>query len=152
MKRLIVTLFAIAAAANMSVAGDKLDFSGKWKLDLHKSSFGPIPAPATMMRTVDQKGADITVDNAMTGPDMNLSFHYSTDGKETSNTFMGTDFKSKAAWDGDALMIRNYIDSGGQPVSTNKWTLAADGKTFTDVWSISSPDGNAEVTYVFVKQ
>jgi hypothetical protein len=152
MKRLMTTMIVIAAVANMTVATDKPDFSGKWKLDLEKSSFGPVPPPATMTRTVGQKGPDITVENAMTGPEMNLSFHYSTDGKETSNTFMGTDFKSKAAWDGDALMIRNYIDSGGQPVSTNKWTLAGDGKTFTDVWSISSPDGNAEVTYVFVKQ
>jgi hypothetical protein len=151
MKTLLSTLFVITAAANMAVAGDKPDFSGKWKLDLEKSSFGAVPAPATMIRTVEQKGPDIAIDNALTGPDMNLSFQYSADGKETTNSFMGSDFKSKANWDGKMLVIRNYLPDG-QLASTNKWTLSDDGKTFTDVWSISSPDGNVEVKYVLVKQ
>jgi hypothetical protein len=148
MKTLLFTLFVIAATA---VAGDKPDFSGRWKLDLDKSSFGAMPPPATMIRTVDQKGPTIEIDNALTGPDMSLTFQYSTDGKETTNTFMGSDFKSKANWDGKMLVIRNYLPDG-QLASTNKWTLSDDGKTFTDVWSISSPDGNVEVKYVLAKQ
>jgi hypothetical protein len=153
MKPLMSALFVIAAAANMAVAGDKTDFSGNWKLDLEKSLFGAMPPPAAMTRTVEQNGPDIIVKQVITGPDMNVTFTYSTDGKETANSFMGTDFKSKAHWDGKALMILNDVDAGGAQVkSSNRWTLSDDGKIFTDVLSITSPDGNLEVTYVLVKQ
>jgi hypothetical protein len=153
MRPLMSTLFVIAAAANLTVAGDKPDFSGNWKLDVEKSVFGPLPAPMAMTRTVEQKDPDITVKQIITGPDMDVAFKYSTDGKETANSFMGTDFKSKANWDGKALMIHNDVDAGGAQVkSTNRWTLSDDGKIFTDVLSITSPDGNFEITYVLVKQ
>jgi hypothetical protein len=150
MKTLMITLFAIAAAANMALAGDKPDFSGNWKLDLEKSSFGPLPPPASMIRTIDQKGPDITMQQAMTGPDMNVTLKYSTAGKETANSFMGMDFKSKANWDGKVLLIHNVVDAGGE--STDKWTLSDDGKTFTDVLSISSPDGKIEIAHVLIRQ
>jgi hypothetical protein len=138
---------------SMAVAADKADFSGTWKLDLDKSSFGPMPPPAGMTRTIDQKGPDITVLQSMTGPDMNVTLKYSAEGKETANSFMGTDFKSKAGWDGKVLVIRNDIDAGGTHVtSTDKWALSDDGKTLTDVLSIPSPDGTLEITQVMVKQ
>jgi hypothetical protein len=153
MKQLLCTLFVITAAANVGVAADKPDFSGTWKLDLEKSAFGPMPPPASLTRTIDRKGPDITVQQAMTGPDMNVTLKYSTDGKETANSFMGTDFKSKAAWEGKALVIHNVVDAGGTEVkSTDKWTLSDDGKTFTDVLSISSPDGEFEITHVLTRQ
>jgi hypothetical protein len=150
MKRLISALFVISAAANMAVAADKPDFSGHWKLDVEKSTFGPIPAPASMVRTVEKKGSDLSVEQTLTGPDLYLSFQYSLDGKETANNLMGTDFKSKTNWEGAALIIHNTVEAGGG--STNKWTLSADGKTFTDVLSVTSPEGNFEITYVLVRQ
>jgi hypothetical protein len=152
MRRLMSTLFVIAAAANLAVAGDKPDFSGTWKLDLEKSLFGAAPAPAGMTRTVERKGPDIIVKQIITGPDMNVTFNYSTDGKETANSFMGTDFKSKANWDGNALVIHNDLGAGPQVKSTNLWTLSDDGRIFTDVLSIKSPEGDFEITYVLVKQ
>jgi hypothetical protein len=153
MTRLMSILFVITSAANMAVAAEKPDFSGTWKLDIDKSSFGPMPPPAGMTRTIDQKGPDITVLQSMTGPDMNVTLKYSAEGKETANSFMGTDFKSKAGWDGKALVIHNDVDAGGAHVtSTDKWTLSDDGKTYTDVLSISSPDGNFEIKQVLIKQ
>jgi hypothetical protein len=151
MRTLMSTLFVIAAAANMALAGDRPDFSGNWKLDLEKSLFGAMPPPAAMTRTVEQKGPDIIVKQIITGPDMNVTFTYSTDGKETANSFMGTDYTSKAGWEGQTLVIHNNVD-GGKGKSTNKWSLSADGKTLTDVMTISSPDGNLELTYILVKQ
>jgi hypothetical protein len=100
MRPVINTLFVIAAVANLAVASDKPDFSGNWKLDLEKSLFGAMPPPAAMTRTIEQKGPDIIVKQIITGPDMDVAFKYSTDGKETANSFMGTDFKSKASWEG----------------------------------------------------
>ena len=152
MKRLMTALFVIAAIANMATAADKPDFSGKWKLDLDKSVFGPMPPPAAMTRTISQKGSDITVEQAMTGPDMNIDFRYSTDGKETSNAFMGADFKSKTEWDGKVLVIHNDFGAGSPVNSTDRWTLSEDGKTYTDVLKIHSPDGEFEITQVLIKQ
>lgn len=153
MKRFLSSLFVIAAATNMAVAGDKPDFSGKWKLDLEKSALGAMPPPESMIRTVIYKGAEISVHQLITGPEMTLDFTYFTDGKESANNFMGADFKSKAHWDGNTLVIQNEVGNGGeQGKSTNKWSLSADGKTFTDVLSISSPQGDMEMTYVLVKQ
>jgi hypothetical protein len=150
MKTLMSTLTLITVAAGLAVAADKPDFSGNWKVDSEKSVFGPIPPPSAMTRTVEQKGSDISMKQSMIGPDMDFTMKYLADGKETVNTFMGTDVKSKATWEGNSLMIRNSL--GAEPVSTNKWTLSNDGKIWTDVWSVSSPQGSFEVTYIFVRQ
>lgn len=149
MKRFINVLFAIVSLA---MAADKPDFSGKWKLDVDKSVFGPIPPPAAMTRTISLKDSEITVEQAMTGPDMNITFRYSIDGKETANSFMGADFKSKTEWDGKVLVIHNDFGAGSPVNSTDRWTLSDDGKTYTDVLKIHSPDGEFEVTQVLIKQ
>ena len=150
MKSLMITVFAIAAAT-MTTAGDKPDFSGTWKVDLEKSAMGPLAGPTSIIRRIDQKDSTITDQQSISGPDMILTFKYSTDGKETANSFMGTDYTSKAGWEGQTLVIHNNVD-GGKGKSTNKWSLSADGKTLTDVMTISSPDGNLELTYILVKQ
>jgi hypothetical protein len=152
MKRVMSTLLVIAAAA---YAADKPDFSGTWKMDPDKSVFGPTPPPTSMTLIVDHRDPDISVNQSSTGPegDQNISSKYSTDGKETVNNFMGTDIKSKAHWDGKVLMIDSSLDAGGTPVKvTSKWSLSDDGKTFTDVVSISSAQGDLEITYVLNKQ
>jgi len=155
MKALMSTLFVIAAAANMAVAADKPDFSGTWKMDADKSVFGPIPPPTAMTRKIDHKDPTIAVDEARSGAqgDMNMTMKYSTDGKETTNSLMGNDVKSKAAWDGKVLVISSAANFGGADVKlTDKWTLSDDGKTLTDVETISAPQGDFEMTFVLVKQ
>ncbi len=84
---------------------------------------------------------------------MNTTMKYSTDGKETTNSLMGNDVKSKAAWEGKTLVITSAANFGGADMKlTDKWTLADDGKTLTDVMSISAPQGDFEMTFVLVKQ
>jgi hypothetical protein len=153
MKILMSTLVVMTAAAGLAVAEDKPNFSGNWKVDADKSAFGPIGASESMMRSVEQKGADISVKQVMTGPDMEFTLKYLADGKETINNFMGSDVKCKASWEGKSLVIRSYMDSEGAKVaSTSKWTLSDDGKTWTEIWSVSSPQGDFDVKYVLVKQ
>lgn len=155
MKALVSTLFVIAAAANLAMAADKPDFSGNWKLDADKSVFGPMPPPTSMTRKIDHKDPAISVDQAQSGPqgDMNTTMKYTTDGVETVNSLMGNDVKSKAVWDGKTLVITSAANFGGTDVKlTDKWSLADDGKTLTDVMAISAPQGDFEITYVLVKQ
>jgi hypothetical protein len=156
MKKLMTTLFVIAAAAGMAMAADKPDFSGDWKLDAAKSVF-PIPdmAPTAMTRKIDHKDPGLSVNEARSGAqgDMNMTMKYSTDGKETTNSLMGNDVKSKAAWEGKTLVITSNANLGGADVKlVDKWTLAEDGKTLTDVMGISAPQGDFEMTFVLVKQ
>jgi hypothetical protein len=155
MKKLMSTLFVIAAAAGMALAADKPDFSGSWKLDADKSVFGPMPPPTSMTRKVVHSDPALSVEQAQSGPqgDQNSTMKYSTDGKETTNSMMGNDVKSKAMWEGKTLVITSAANFGGADVKlTDKWSLADDGKTLTDVLNISAPQGDFEMTFVLVKQ
>jgi hypothetical protein len=155
MKTLVSTLFVIAAAAALALAADKPDFSGDWKMDADKSVFGPMPPPTSMTRKIDHKDPDISVTEARSGPqgDMNTTVKYSSDGKETTNSLMGNDVKSKAMWEGKTLVITSAANFGGADVKLiDKWTLADDGKTLNDVLSISAPQGDFEMTFVLIKQ
>jgi hypothetical protein len=155
MKKLMSTLFVIAAAANMAVAGDKPDFSGSWKMDADKSVFGPMPPPTSMSCKIDHKDPDLNIVQSQSGAqgDQTMTFKYSTDGKETTNSLMGNDVKSKAAWDGKTLVVNSSLDAGGTQVKlTSKYSLSDDGKTLTQALSISAPQGDFDLTYVLVKQ
>jgi hypothetical protein len=155
MKKLMSTLFVIAALAGMALAADKPDFSGDWKMDADKSAFGPMPPPTAMTRKIDHKDPMVSVNESRSGAqgDMNMTMKYSTDGKETTNSLMGNDVKSKAAWEGKVLVINNTGNFGGADVKfTEKWTLSDDGKTLTAVQNITAPQGEFELTFVLLKQ
>lgn len=155
MKTLMSTLFVIAAAAGMAMAADKPDFSGSWKMDADKSVFGPMPPPTSLTRKIDHKEPAVSVEEARSSPqgDMNNTLKYSTDGKETTNSIMGNEIKSKAVWEGKTLVITSAANFGGTDYKlVDKWTLAEDGKTLTDVQAISAPQGDFELTWVLIKQ
>ncbi len=155
MKKLMSTLFVIAAAANMAVAGDKPDFSGNWKMDADKSVFGPMPPPTSLTCKIDHKDPDLSIEQSQSGAqgDQTMTFKYSTDGKETTNSLMGNDVKSKAAWEGKTLVVNSSLDAGGAQVKlVSKYSLSDDGKTLTQALSISAPQGDFDLTYVLVKQ
>lgn len=155
MKKLMSTLFVIAAAASLAMAADKPDFSGSWKMDPDKSTFGPIPPPTSMSSKIDHKDPDLSIETTQSGAqgDQTNTFKYSTDGKETTNSLMGNDMKSKAAWDGKVLVITSSGNFGGADVKvTNKYSLSDDGKTLTNIVSISAPQGDFDLTYVLLKQ
>jgi hypothetical protein len=151
MKKLMSTLFVIAAAANMGMAADKPDFSGNWKLDADKSTFGPMPPPTTLVAKIDHKDPDLSIET--TQNDQVQTAKYSTDGKETTNSMMGNDMKSKAVWEGKTLVVNSSLDAGGAAVKlVSKYSLSDDGKTLTQVLSISSPGGDFDMNIVLVKQ
>jgi len=155
MKTLMSTLFVIAAAAGMAMAADKPDLSGDWKMDVDKSQFGPIPPYTSMTCKIDHKDPDLTIVQTSSGAqgDQVLNLKYSTDGKETTNSLMGNDAKSKAAWEGKTLVVNSNLDAGGATIKfISKYSLSDDGKTLTQGLNISAPQGEFEMTYVLVKQ
>jgi hypothetical protein len=155
MKTFMMAVLAIAAFAAVAVAADKPDFSGSWKLDADKSNLGPMPPPTSLTRKVDHKEPAVTVDTAQSGPqgDISTTFKYATDGKETTNSFMGSDLKCTAAWEGKTLVINSKGEFGGSEVKlVSKWTLSDDGKTLTDASHITMAQGEIDITYVLAKQ
>jgi len=65
-------------------------------------------------------------------------------------TYLGA---SVAHLDGKTLVIDSAGNFGGADIKVgNKWSLSDDGKVLTDVMSISTPQGDFEMTYVLNKQ
>ena len=154
MKTLMKAVFTIAAFASLGIAADKPNFTGSWKLDPDKSTFGPIPPPSSMTRKIDHTDPALNLTEDRSGPqgDQTLVFKYSTDGKETTNELMGNPVKATAVWDGGSLVINMKADFGGNEIKlTDKWTLSDDGKTLTDAQHIAAPQGEIDITYVMKK-
>jgi hypothetical protein len=153
MKRIMLAAMAFAALA---AAADKPNFSGQWALNVDKSNLGPMPPPASMTRKVDHSDPALTMTQAVTGGpqgDQTFTLKCTTDGKETSNEFMGTQAKTSATWEGENLVITMKADFQGTPITlVEKWSLSDGGKTLTDSTHIVAPQGEFDVTYVMEKK
>jgi hypothetical protein len=54
-RKLLSITFLLTLTAFTVVAQQKTDFSGTWKLNIAKSDFGPLPAPASRTDVVTHK-------------------------------------------------------------------------------------------------
>jgi hypothetical protein len=150
-----IALLAIAVAA-VSLAADKPNFSGSWKIDLTQSDFGGTPAPDSFARKIEHNEPSLILTDEQTsalGPERAVR-KYTTDGKETIYQWMGSEVKSAAHWEGNTLVIIGKIDAQGtEVIVTGTLTLSADGKTLTELDKILA--GGSEVAafkIVLVKQ
>lgn len=152
--------FALAAVGligflAVAQAQSKPNFSGAWKVNNSKSDFGPMPAPQSSTSKIDHKEPNVKIATTWVGDQGEFTFEssYTTDGKESSNTFRNTEFKSKATWEGSSLLIasKGSTDSG-EFTMKDKWSLSEDGKTLTIARAFSGPMGEATQTLVHEKQ
>jgi hypothetical protein len=149
--------FAIALlfAAGTLVAADKPNFSGEWKLNLEKSSFGPMPAPASQIMKIehdDPKFVSTSDQESADGQKMSVTMKYTTDGSESVNDFRGAPAKVSAKWEGEALIVNTKLDFQGMEIKiVNTMKMASDGKTITAVAKIETPQGDFESTSVMEK-
>jgi hypothetical protein len=156
MKSLLKTSILIAALASISFAADKPNFSGEWKLNIAKSTMGPVPAPTSYVRKVTHAEPSITIEDTQTGSplgDQHDTRTYSTDGKQISYQANGADVKSAATWDGDALQIDSKASIQGMDLLIkDKIAMGDDGKTLTDTVHITTPQGDLDLVLLFEKQ
>lgn len=132
MKKLV--LVATVALLLAGFAAAKPNFTGDWKLNVSKSSFGEFPAPSSMTMKVAHEEPGLKVATAMVSDygEWNTEASYTTDGKECINKMRETESKSVLKWDGDTLMFDTKAEFGGNPMTiADKWTLSEDGKTLT---------------------
>jgi len=153
--RRFLVIFAVLTLAALPALA-KPNFSGDWKLNTSKSTFGQMPAPDSMTNKIthdDPKLSTATKQSGQMG-EFEMQATYTTDGKECTNQgFGGSTNKSTLKWDGDTLMIETKGKFGDNEFTmTQKWTLSADGKALTVIQTFKSAMGEGEQKLVFDKQ
>ncbi len=152
--RTCVLTFA-ASIAIFGATPAKPDFTGAWKMNPAKSSFGAMPAPAKYERRIDHKEPliQMTTIQATAQGEQRLDSVLRTDGVETTNHFQSGDAHSVGKWVGNTLEFETKRDTPAGPVSTrDTWSLAEDGRTLTTTTRLTTPQGAFEFKIIFEKQ
>ncbi|MBS1859955.1 MAG: hypothetical protein JST11_31590 [Acidobacteria bacterium] len=148
-------LFATLALAAMPALA-KPNFSGDWKLNVTKSSFGQMPAPSSMTQKITHEDPKLTTEMHQSSErgDFDMKASYTTDGKECANEgFGGSTMKSVLKWDGDTLAIETKGQFGDNEFTmSDKWVLSEDGKTLNITRTFRSSMGEGEQKLVLEKQ
>ncbi len=149
-------LLAILALAALGLAADKPDLSGDWKMDASQSDFGGAPPPDSLTRKIEQSGPSVTfTDEQLSGAGNDKAVRkYTTDGSEITYQWMGSEVKSAAHWEGDALIIVGKVNAAGTDVVvTSNITLSSGGKTLIESDKVTAGGNDAGAwKIVFAKQ
>ncbi len=128
------------------------DLSGVWKANPEKSKVQGQP-PANMVMIIEQKDSRIAGTVGTTGMhgEERSSFTFNTQ-RPGINSVRGVPMRTKAAWEGNTLMVDERV-AGAHPAEIHdKYTLSPDGNTLT-VDSTRSMNGREMAsTLVFDKQ
>ena len=152
-RKLIVSLLLLAFAAFADDA--KPNLSGTWKLNAAKSDFGPMPSPDSRTDTIDHKDPVVKESVSMSSGqgDLQWDLTYTTDGKDSKNTIMGSEMTSNAHWEGRTLVVDSKANFGGNDMTIHgTMVLSDDGKTLTRQAHIAGPMGEGDQKLVFDKQ
>ena len=153
LQRFSTVLLALAFAAMPATA--KPNFSGDWKLNTTKSTFGQMPAPTSMTSKVVHEDPKLKNSAKQSGErgDFESESNYTTDGKECTNQMFGNPINSTLKWEGEVLQIESKAKFGDNEFTMqDKWSLSTDGKTLTIVRLFKSTMGEGEQKLVFEKQ
>lgn len=161
-KALLFLLVPAMLFSFSSLAADKANFSGEWKLNEAKSEMGEFGGRlAARSIKVDEKADLITITKtspAFNGGENTTTESLSFDGKETETTvFNGAKKKSNAKWsdDGQTLTINYSIqfERNGQTTEikgTETWLLTKEGNLSLTTFSVS-PRGENTTKAVYDK-
>jgi uncharacterized protein (DUF2342 family) len=151
MGNLFLSLLAVAVLAGSQPA--KPNFTGEWAMNAAKSSFGAIPPPTSLTRSIKHDEPALAIVEKQEGAlgDPTTTRKYVTDGTPTTFESQGTTVSTSAKWMDNALVVVSNVEAVGLSFNDNM-TLSADGKTMTSVVRITSPQGDVEMTVVFDRQ
>jgi hypothetical protein len=149
-------LALLILSASFSLAADKPNLSGNWKIDVKKSEFGDMPAPDSFTRKIAHSEPALTFTDEQSSAlgQEKVDRKYTTNGKEITYEWGGSEIKSAAHWEGDSLVIVGKLNANGTDlVVTSTITLSADGKTLTESDQIAMAGNDvAAFKLVLVKQ
>ena len=150
----VLSLFITVAA--VFAAADKPDFSGEWTINLNRSEYGAQPAPHKLTEKIQHKGSNIRMEVLELSPldqEVKYELKYVTDGKETSNTMLGSVVKSTASWIDNQLAVHSWSNVSGWAVDIkDRWRLVENGTTLIVERHLTAPSGNFDETLVFDKK
>ena len=150
--------FILAFVLFSSVAiGQKVNYSGEWKLNENKSTLGSefSMAPASITVTHAKKTLDLKTVNVWDGQEMVSESHFTLDGKECENVGFGENVtKSTAELDKKSKTIK--IVTNGNAEGVGDWTstqnmLMKEGNLVIQ-FEAASDMGEIAETYIFDKQ
>jgi hypothetical protein len=153
MKTILRALIACLLFASPAAAAEQPNFSGDWKMDGAKSTFGPLPAPTSITRKITHAEPSLTIVEDQTS-DMgvqNTTRKYTTDGKEMTFESQGAHVTSSAVWDGSVLVVVSTVAEIGVQF-TDRMSLSEDGKTLISSVHITSAQGDLDLKVVFDRQ
>lgn len=154
--KLAVAFVAFAALSAGLIAQAKPNFSGVWVMVPEKSDFGPVPAPASMTRTVTHQDPVLKVVSVQSGGamgDVKIETTFSTDGKPQKNTVIDSPMTTTGKWEDKTLVLTSTMSMQGVDVGIeDRWALSDDGKTLTVTRKIAAPDGEMTAKIVMVKK
>jgi hypothetical protein len=153
MRTLLRTLVAVWLVAASAAAADKPNFTGVWKMNAAKSSFGGAPAPDSIDRKISHAEPLIQIEEEQLGQAgvQKTTRKYTTDGTGMSFESQGTEVTSSAVWQENALVIVSKVAAIGVQF-TDRMTLSSDGNTLTSAVRIDSAQGGIDVIVVFDRQ
>ena len=124
-----------------------------WKLNIAKSTLGPIPVPNSLIRNVTHSDPSLTITEEQKGGsgDHGFTRRYTTDGKEVTFLENGANVKARASWNGNTVVIESNADAGGITIGfVEKMALRDDA--LIDAIHVVAPQGEFDATLSFDKQ
>ena len=149
-----VVFLCLLTCSLASLAADRPDFSGNWKLNVDKSDFGPMPKPEKADYVIVHKDPEMNVkQSAVTQMgEMTSDVKILTDGTEFTNTVRGQEVKGTAKWDGTTLVVTQKLEIQGNVITfVQRWSLSEDGKSITQDVTITTPQGELKTKAVLDK-
>jgi hypothetical protein len=116
-----------------------------------------MPPPDDMVSKIEDHDPAITINTQWTGGpmgDAETITNLSTDGKETTSTFLGGgESKNTAHWEGNALIVNTKAKMQDDDVTLKEeYTLSPDGQSIAVASHFAGPMGEMDMKFVFDKQ
>jgi hypothetical protein len=154
-RKLLSISLLMALPLVSSLAQQKPDFSGTWKLNVAKSEFGQLPGPTSRMDVITHKEPSLSYSVTLEGAQgkQEFSVTYTTDGKESLNTLGPLEFKSIVKWVGGNLFeVTKFVYNGTDVNSEATTFLSPDGRTMTVNIHFSTSMFETDQKLIFEKQ
>lgn len=149
-------ILALFAGLTLAASGAPAvpDLTGQWKINVDKSDFGMLFAPASATVKIEQQDTRVTVTDEETnaqGEVKHAVSSFATDGTESTGALLATPYTATGTmtWKDGSLTFNGKGSSSSVDFEVKEaWTLSPDKKTVTITRHFSSVRGNTDQTVV----
>jgi hypothetical protein len=142
---------AALLAVSLSIAQGQTppDFTGTWKCNIEKSSWGTSTPPPDVTLIFRHKDPEMAVTQIVA--EVTEEFRFITDGRENINNLSQGPLKSRMKWQGSVLSLESVVGDGEVTMS-DRLALSPDGNTIRMTRHIKSGEGENDWVMLFEKQ